>query len=140
MRKGDEWNPSYSFLRSQLSWGKGIPIRLFENYLSAISEAVRRLNPRFSFRDFRARMPRSIFEAGTWQDDWTPSTLSMRNSRFRFAACCLTWADREGSYVTKAYLDEILPPHVLAVHSTEGFYDLTPYEVKQAQAPNQGFQ
>ncbi|MCJ1428450.1 hypothetical protein MMC29_006360 [Sticta canariensis] len=120
-----------------LKWDE-IPLVLSSEYEGYEMEVVRRLNPRISFRDFRARMPRYRFKAGVWKEAWSSSTLSMRNSRFRLGACCLAWAEREGSETIKAYIDELLPAHCLAANSTERFRDLTPYEVTQAQAPNKG--
>lgn len=62
----------------------------------------------------------------------------MRNTRFRLNACCLASADREGSDVFKAYLDEILPANCHADNSTESFRDLTNAEVRNARFPNNG--
>lgn len=115
-----------------------IPLVLSSAYEGYDMEVVRRLNPKISFRDFRARMPRSFVKGATRKKAWASSTLSMRNSRFRLGACCLAWDDREGSDALKAYLDMLLPPECIATNSTEGFRDLTPYEVKEAKAANKG--
>lgn len=115
-----------------------IPLVLSSKYQGYDMEVVRRLNLNITYRDFRARMPRVIIKGKTAKKAWALSTLSMRNTRFRLAACCLAWADREGSDILKAYLDKILPPECLAVNSTEGFRDLTLFEVEQAKGPNKG--
>ncbi|MCJ1422810.1 hypothetical protein MMC29_000690 [Sticta canariensis] len=115
-----------------------IPLVLSSAYEGYDMEVVRRLNPKISFRDFRARMPRSFMKGETRKKAWASSTLSMRNSRFRLAACCLAWDNREGSDTLKEYLDMLLPPECIAANSTEGFRDLTAYEVKEAKAGNKG--
>lgn len=120
-----------------LNW-REIPLVLSSAYEGYDIEVVRRLNPNITYRDFRARMPRSIIKGTTRKDSWGTSTLSMRNSRFRLATCCLAWAEREGSDEFKTFLDKLLPAECLATNSTESFRDLTPYEIKQMKAPNKG--
>lgn len=115
-----------------------IPLVLSSAYEGYDMEVVRRLNPQITYRDFRARMPRSFIKGSTRKDSLGPSTLSMRNTRFRLSACCLAWDDRQGSDTLKEYLDAILPPECLRANSTEAFRDLTAYEVEQAKAPNKG--
>lgn len=115
-----------------------IPLVLSSAYEGYDMEVVRRLNPRISFKDFRARMPRSFVKGQTRMKAWSPSTLSMRNSRFRLGACCLAWDRREGSDALKAYLDMLLPPECIANNSTEGFRDLTKHEVNEAKTGNKG--
>ncbi|MCJ1269177.1 hypothetical protein MMC22_009066 [Lobaria immixta] len=115
-----------------------IPLVLSSAYEGYDMEVVRRLNLNISFRDFRARMPRSFIKGTTRKSSLGLSTLSMRNTRFRLNACCLVWADRQGSDVLKAYLDEILPANCHADNSTESFRDLTNFEVRKARFPNKG--
>lgn len=114
-----------------------LPLVLSSEYEGYDMEVVRRLNPKISFGDIRARMPRLILIGTRWSD-LAQSTLSMRNMRFRLAACCLAWTDRQGSQNIKNYLDALLPPECLAANSTENFRDLTPHEVEQAGAANAG--
>lgn len=118
--------------------GLEIPLVLSSQYEGYDIEVVRRLNPNISFRDFRARMPRSFIKGSTRRSSWGLSTLSIRNTLFRLAARCLAWTDREGSDILKAYLDTILPQACHAENSTEGFRDLTNLEVKRAREPNKG--
>lgn len=120
-----------------LNW-REIPLVLSSAYEGYDIEVIRRLNQNITYRDFRARMPRTIIKGSTRKDNWGTSTLSMRNSRFRLTACCLAWAEREGSDEFKSFLDKLLPAECLAMNSTESFRDLTPYEVKQMKAPNKG--
>ncbi|MCJ1467998.1 hypothetical protein MMC07_006624 [Pseudocyphellaria aurata] len=115
-----------------------IPLVLSSAYEGFDMEVVRRLNPSISYRDFRARMPRSIIKGSTRKESWGLSTLSMRNTRFRLAACCLAWDERQGSDKLKEYLDGLLPPECHSNNSTRSFRDLTAYEVEQAKASNKG--
>lgn len=101
-------------------------------------EVVRRLNPNIGFRGFRARMPKVIIKGQNRMDSWGLSTLSMRNTRFRLASCCLAWVDREGSDMLKAYLDTLLPKECRDQNSTEDFRDLTRVEVDLAKLANKG--
>lgn len=103
-------------------------------------ETIRRLNTNITLRDFRARMPRFILK-GSNQDLrglYCLSAIGMRISRFRLMACCVAWADREGSDIVKAFVDNILPPECKATNSTEGFRDLTRYEIEVIQEMNRG--
>lgn len=120
-----------------LKWHE-IPLVLSSAYEGYDMEVVRRLNPEITYRDFRARMPRSFIKGSKVKSAWGASTLSMRNTRFRLSACCLAWEDREGSDKLKGYLDSLLPQECQDANSTEGFRDLTAYEVEQAKAANKG--
>ena len=101
-------------------------------------EVVRRLSPKITFRSSRARMPRFVMIGSILKNAGILNILSMRKTRFRLAARCLAWTDREGSNVLKAFLDKILPPACRQAHSTESFRDFTEYAVAQAKAPNKG--
>lgn len=59
-----------------LKWDE-TPLVLSSAYEEYGMEVVRRLNPRISYRDFRARMPRSILKARTRKDAWGLSTLQI---------------------------------------------------------------
>lgn len=120
-----------------LQWNE-IPLVLSSKYEGYDMEVVRRLNPNIGFRDFRARMPRVIIKGQNPMDSWGLSTLSMRNTRFRLASCCLAWVDREGSNMLKAYLDTLLPEKCRDKNSTEDFRDLTRVEVDLAKLANKG--
>ena len=120
-----------------LKWHE-IPLVLSSAYEGYDMEVVRRLNPQITYRDFRARMPRSFIKGSKVKSAWGASTLSMRNTRFRLSACCLAWEDREGSDKLKGYLDSLLPQECQDANSTEGFRDLTAYEVEKAKAANKG--
>lgn len=115
-----------------------LPLVLSSEYEGYEMEVVRRLNPKITFADIRARMPRFFLIGTRWTSDLGGSTLSMRNKRFRLAACCLAWTDRQGSRNIKAYLDTLLPAECLTANSTENFRDLTLHEVEQAGAANEG--
>ncbi|MCJ1264526.1 hypothetical protein MMC22_004398 [Lobaria immixta] len=120
-----------------LQWNE-IPLVLSSKYEGYDMEVVRRLNPNIGFRDFRARMPRVIIKGQNRMDSWGLSTLSMRNTRFRLASCCLAWVDRAGSDMLKAYLDTLLPKECRDKNSTEDFRDLTRVEVDLAKLANKG--
>ncbi|MCJ1462452.1 hypothetical protein MMC07_001053 [Pseudocyphellaria aurata] len=115
-----------------------IPLVLSSAYDGYDMEVVRRLNPSITYQDIRARMPRYVLKGTNLKSAGGLSTLSMRNARFRDSACCLAWVDRKGNDRLKEFLDKILPEECLAANSTEGFRDLTAFEVAEMRAPDKG--
>lgn len=115
-----------------------IPLVLSSAYDGYDMEVVRRLNPNITYQDIRARMPRYVLKGANLKNAGGLSTLSMRNARFRDVACCLAWIDRNGVDNFKDTLDKLLPKECLAANSTEGFRDLTAFEVAEIKAPNKG--
>ncbi|MCJ1257952.1 hypothetical protein MMC24_005780 [Lignoscripta atroalba] len=65
-----------------------------------LQEAIVRLNPAITGRDFLARM---------LKDKVNVNALSMRRTRFREKAGCISWTKRAGSDNVKRYMDLILP-------------------------------
>ena len=119
---------------------KEIPLVLSSEYEGFDMETIRRLNTNITLRDFRARMPRFITKgtSPTLLDVYGTSTIGMRITRFRSFACCLAWTDRDSSDEMKKYVDTVLPPACKAANSTEGFRDLTGWEVEKTKEPKKG--
>ena len=104
-------------------------------------EAIRRINPNITHKDFRARMPhhRSLGDTGEGLADmYSLTAIGMRMTRFRARAGCIAWGTRAGSDVVQQYLENLLPPHCIAENSTKGFRDLTTAEVAAMQMGNKG--
>ena len=104
-------------------------------------EAIRRINPKITHKDFRARMPhyRSISDSGEGlKSMYSLTAIGMRMTRFRARAGCIAWERRAGSDTVQQYLERLLPPLCLAVNSTRGFRDLTSDEILGMKDGNKG--
>lgn len=64
--------------------------------------------------------------------------LSMKRSRYRWKSGSLSWNLREGRGAIKAYLDKLIPEHLLKDNTTEGFRDLEEHEIAEMKAENKG--
>lgn len=97
-------------------------------------EAWRRLNPNITIPDFMARMPKTDKPHLTDRNK-----LSMRMTRFRIRAACISWIEREGCLAIKEYMSKLIGPVCVAANSTAGFgRDLTDAEVAEVVAINKG--
>lgn len=117
-----------------------LPLVLSSELEGFMMEGIRRLQPKISVKDFRARMPK-IIVAGPKNESrriYGLSTLAMRMSRFRLGACCVAWGDRDVSDSFKDFIDQILPESCHAQNSTKAFRDLTAYETKKALEVRKG--
>ena len=95
-----------------------------------LMEAIVRSNVAIISKDFQQRMPP--------RNAPTENALSMRRTRFRALAGCLSWREREGTNTFKDYLDELVPLTFLRGNSTKNFRDLTPLEVAAMKKGNLG--
>ena len=94
-----------------------------------LQEAIVRLNPAITGRDFLARM---------LKDKVNVNALSMRRTRFREKAGCISWTKRAGSDNVKRYMDLILPTVCLDNNSTRAFRDLHRHEIAEMHFGNVG--
>ncbi len=97
-------------------------------------EAWRRLNPNITIPDCMARMPKTDRPHLTDRNK-----LSMRMTRFRLRAACISWIEREGCLAIKEYMSKLIGPACVAANSTAGFgRDLTDAEVAEVVVVNKG--
>lgn len=66
------------------------------------------------------------------------NALSVRRTRFRDIAGCISWNGRAGSDVVKAYMDRILPQACKDANSTHTFRDLSRAEITEMHSRNIG--
>ena len=93
-------------------------------------EAIFRSNLAITSKDFQQRMPAERAS--------TENALSMRRTRFRVLAGCLSWREREGTNTFKDYLDKLVPLTFIQANNTKNFRDLTPLEVAAMKKGNLG--
>ena len=96
----------------------------------ALLEAIIRSNPAIDNKDFQARMMK--------EHAINISTISMRRTRFRDIAACLSWTTRAGTETVKSYLDSRLPAVCKATNSTKSFRDLSKREIEAMHNDNVG--
>ena len=123
----------------------GIPQLAFKNLPATISsredgcilEGMTREDPRIISKDLSARMPWAVF-SGKLQPLVRPKAISMRRQRFRIAAGCISWNERQDTKYVKEFIDRVLPPRCKTENSTRSFRDLTLYERKQLELDRRG--
>lgn len=107
-----------------------IPATLSSQFEGGLMEAIRRLCPGISTRDFWARMP----NAGDKRVRAVGITaLANRQERFRFNNGLVSWVNR-GFDPVKDAVKAKLSPSELADNSTRRFLGLTKAELRAAQA------
>ncbi|KAL8705109.1 MAG: hypothetical protein Q9201_001754 [Fulgogasparrea decipioides] len=114
-----------------------LPATIGSEEIGCFLEGMWREDPRITWADFSARMPVSHppLHYHTVVDY---RTYSMRRSRFRLQAACISWIEREGSNEVRAQIEKFLPSECLQNNSTRGFRDLTKYEMKKVQEASRG--
>ena len=113
---------------------KELPLCISSKVPGYKMEAWRRLNPKITIFDFMARMPKSDRPMTTDRNK-----LSMRMTRFRLRAACISWVEREGCWEIKEHISSLIGPTCVAENSTAAFgRDLTDSEIRQATAGNKG--
>ncbi|KAL9056171.1 MAG: hypothetical protein Q9206_002857 [Seirophora lacunosa] len=133
----------------------GIPLRAFETLPAAISskedgcflEGMFREDSRISWEDIIARVPYKEVPRPSASPEETPvlyeavvkhHPMSVRCSRFRKQAACISWKPREGSDKLRRHLESYLPPECVAINSTRSFRDLTDLEVAEISRAAKG--
>ena len=115
-----------------------IPVAISSKVDSSWMEAWLRLDNALCIGDIRARMPRypdgKVLPDG--KDPLRQGSLSMRMTRFRNKAGCISWGPRAGSEAMKTYLDRLLPQACKDANSTRAFRDLRDYEVAEMKLIN----
>lgn len=105
-------------------------------------EAIARLDPRISHRDFLARMPkeRRIRRNGQTiiKPSYSLSAIGMRMTRFRQENGLLSWTTREGSQNINQHLMNRLPPENYEANSTRGIPPPGLLEQSNARQKNKG--
>lgn len=106
-------------------------------------EAMKRLDLRISRKDFRARMPRTIFKKGIgngWVEKplYSLSTIGMRTDRFRKANGLISWTGREGSDNIRSYVRKSMPRANILTNSTQGMPVPTLFEQEDSRTSNKG--
>lgn len=112
-----------------------LPATLSTEFSGEYMEAITRLDPRISHKDFRARMPetRRIGRDGqTVRPSYSLSTIGMRMTRFRQEQGLISWTKREGSESIRDFLISNLPQENIEANSTRGV--LPPSLVAQADS------
>ncbi len=89
-------------------------------------------------------MPDGFF-TGKNGDKWhegppRPGTVSMRATRFRLKAGCISWEPKAGSENIADYILKLLPQSCIDANSTLTFRDLSREEQEDATKPNKGTQ
>lgn len=107
-----------------------IPFTLSSKTEGWLLEAICRLNEFIILQDLRDRMP--------YDKQTRDNRLSMKRSRYRWKSGSLSWNLREGRGAIKAYLDKLIPEHLLKDNTTEGFRDLEEHEIAEMKAENKG--
>jgi hypothetical protein len=69
-----------------------------------------------------------------------PGTVSMRATRFRLKAGCISWEPKAGSEKIADYILKLLPQSCIDANSTLSFRDLSKDEQEDATKPNEGTQ
>ncbi|KAL8737611.1 MAG: hypothetical protein Q9181_001512 [Wetmoreana brouardii] len=114
-----------------------LPATIGSEETGCFLEGMWREDPRITWADFSARMPVS-HPPMHYHAVVDYRTYSMRRSRFRLQAACISWIEREGTNEVRAQIENILPPECLQDNSTRGFRDLTKYEMKKVQEASRG--
>ncbi|KAL8827082.1 MAG: hypothetical protein Q9191_003403 [Dirinaria sp. TL-2023a] len=87
-------------------------------------------------QDIQARMPGMLDANGS--EPIRTGTISMRMTRFRKIAGCISWTPKVGSESIENYLASILPEECKQANSTRGFRNLWPYERAEIDLQNTG--
>ena len=124
---------------------RSVPVLAFNMPLTISSvcedwllEAIMRDNyhDHIGVQDIQARMPGTLSANGSEPN--RTGTISMRMTRFRKIAGCLSWAPKVGSESIENYLASILPEECKQANSTRGFRNLWPYERAEIELQNIG--
>lgn len=121
----------------------GIPHTLSSMIEPVFMEAYCRLSKQITQTDLRARMvndPKGGQYNGQGKDPIRIGNLSMRMTRFRLGAGCISWGARkgEGSENLKKYMDKKLPQHCKDANSIRGFRNLHKHEIAEMKLNNVG--
>lgn len=118
---------------------ENIPLTLASNADPWLLENIRREDRRITLKDLRARMPhQQTTKKGVLKPLGTLSSLGMQLTRFRMAAACPAWNDREGSDSIRDYIKGLLSPESLAANSTEELDGLSQWQQAESKKPNKG--
>lgn len=121
---------------------KIIPATLSSELSGRDMEAMRRLDLRIIRKDFRARMPRSIFTDKGKKQVKKPlhslSAIAMRTTRFRKENGMISWIDREGSDTIRKYALGRMPRANIDANSTQGMRSPTLFEQEDSRNSNKG--
>ena len=102
-----------------------------------IMECILRENHEYlmGVQDLQARMPGMIVNG---KEPNRVGTLSMRMTRFRLKAGCISWNPKVDSIAVEAYMDMKLPDACKIANSTRGFRSLHPHEIAEIHVINAG--
>ena len=113
-------------------FGDDLPLCISTEIEGHDIETYFRRNSEISYYDLIARMPNGYF-TGPEGKKWSPSpprvgTLSMRATRFRARAGCLSWTVKGDSDAKNNYMLSLMPAMCEQTNSTRYFRDLTKQE------------
>ena len=102
-------------------------------------EAMTRLNPRLTQKDFRARMPpMTVLKSGRSKALCGLSALGQKTGRFRKAMGIVAWKVRDGSEAIRSYVVNKLSTQDRQAGTTAGLGELSKEEQEEACEPNRG--
>lgn len=120
-----------------------LPATLSSELSGRDMEAMKRLDLRIGRKDFRARMPSTIFTKDKNKPQFTKplhtlSAIGMRTTRFRKENGLISWTEREGGGNIRQYLLKRMPLANIEANSTHWMSIPSLFEQEDSRSSNRG--